>query len=333
VKRRRIWSEHLPPAEVTTPRVLSLLADASIQLLMAVFPHTREAMRDVVRACRDAGVSVGLWPMLEDEAGRWASADNGERYADFVRRVFDALGDELPDTLAIDLEPPIADVRRILDRDPRPLLRRALGRTSEPAGVRALVEIVDEVNARDVETLAALVPPLGAGWALGPGLERAIGTPLSRLRLRRAGPMLYTTLLTGYGRGVVRRRDATSLLAMLAEDTRRELGERAALSLGTVGTGALGDERIYDGPDDLALDVAVARAAGVDDLALFDLGGVLQRPPVDPWLSAFVDTAPAAAPVVLSKRARLLRAAVRTAGVALSGLSATGRSGRRPGPR
>ncbi len=331
--KRRIWSELLSPEEATAPRVLSLLAEADIQLLMAIFPHTRDRARHVLQACREAGVSVGLWPMLSDEAGRWASVDNGEQYAAFVRQLLSALGDQMPDTFAINLEPPIAEVRQILDRNPRALLRRAIGREPRPEGARALVEIVDEVNARGVETLAALVPPLGTGWALGRGFENAIGAPLSALRLSRAGPMLYTTLLTGYGRGVVRRRDATSLLAMLAEATQRQMGARATLSLGTVGTGALGDERIYDGPQDLALDVAVARAAGVDNLALFDLGGVLGRPPTAAWLRAFVDTPPAKEPVRLSKRARVLRGAALTLGVALSGLAATAQSGRRPDRR
>jgi hypothetical protein len=324
VKRRRIWSEHVTFVDATASSVLRALSLADVQPLLAVFPRTRDTARDLVGACRDAGVSVGLWPMIEDDAGRWASAHNGVAYADFVRRLLDDLGGVLPDTLAIDLEPPIADVRRLVNADPRPLLRRVVTPYPE-GGARALVTLVDEVNALGVETLAALVPPLGTGWGRGEGFEHAFGSPLSRLRIKRAGPMTYTSLFTGYGRGVIRRRDARSLLAMLARDTRRTLGERAVLSLGTVGTGALGDERIYEGTAELAEDVAIASAAGIEDLALFDLGGILRRPPVERWLEAFTETGPFEGAVQHSKRARVIRAAVRALGLVLNGLASSAR--------
>jgi len=315
-------------ADATAPPVLDALRSADVQLLQAVFPHTTEATRDLIRACRDRGVSVGVWPMIEDDAGRWASADNGVRYARFARSVLDALGDDAPDTLAIDLEPPIVDVRRILRADPRPLVRRAL-RPIREEGAHALVELVNEANERGLETFAALVPPLGTGWGGTHGFERAFGSPVSRLRLSRAGPMSYTTLFAGYGRGLIRPRDAQGLLSMLAAGAHRTLGERASLSLGTIGTGALGDERTYTGPDDLAEDVAIARAAGVDDLALFDLGGMLARPPLERWLDVFTSTPAATKLGRPSRRARAIRAALKASGSALSGLASSGRSGRR----
>ena len=50
--------------------------------------------------------------------------------------------------------------------------------------------------------------------------------------------------------------------------------------------GALGDEPRYRDPSELAVDVAVARAGGVETLNLFDLGGVLRRGPAEAWLEA-----------------------------------------------
>ncbi|MBW2460728.1 MAG: hypothetical protein JRH11_03715 [Deltaproteobacteria bacterium] len=330
--RRRIWSEAVPPREAAAPEVLTLLARADVQLIQAVFPHTLGDAGELVRACRSHGVSVGLWPMLDDIDGRWASRKNGVAYAEHVRRLLEVLGGTLPDTVAIDLEPPISDVRRMLAADPRPLLG-PLFAPPPLAGERALEALVDDLNRHGIETLAALVPPLGTGWIGTRGYALAFGSPLPDLRLQRLGPMGYTTLLSGYSRGTLRRADARALLAMVAKGAARHLGPAATLSLGVVGGGALGDEATYRTPADLAEDVAVARAAGVDDLALFSLDGLLGRPPAARWLEAFTETPAAAILERPSRRARALRLGISASGAALSALAATARFGRRRGLR
>ncbi|MFK5151303.1 hypothetical protein ACI4CU_28550, partial [Klebsiella pneumoniae] len=79
-------------------------------------------------------------------------------------------------------------------------------------------------------------------------------------------------------RRVLDRRDVRALLSAATLAAVARFGDRASVSLGCVGTGALGDEPIYRSPDELADDVAIAAEAGATDLALFDLGGVLARP-------------------------------------------------------
>jgi hypothetical protein len=70
---------------------------------------------------------------------------------------------------------------------------------------------------------------------------------------------------------------------------------------------------VYRAPNELADDVAIARAAGVDDLALFDLAGAVARPPLDDWLDAFVSTAPADSAPHAGRRVRLFRSVARIA--------------------
>jgi hypothetical protein len=77
------------------------------------------------------------------------------------------------------------------------------------------------------------------------------------------------------------------MLGLCARRARTRWGARAGLSLGAVGTGAFGDEPVLRSPAELARDVAIARAAGIQELSLFELGGVLRRAPAEPWLEAF----------------------------------------------
>ncbi|WP_437839943.1 hypothetical protein [Sorangium sp. So ce1153] len=311
--RRRIWSELLPLEVVRAPGTLALLRRYALELAIAVRPETAAGLPDLVAACADAGVAVAVWPMIADEDGRWASAGNAAAFGAFVARLLGALDGRGASAAEVvfDLEPPIQEVRRALAGG-RGALELLGGRSAGAPGgprwrdaERAYVEMATALHARGVATSAAIVPLVLAD---GParGWERILGTPVSAPPWGRVSAMLYTSLFEGYSRGALGRDDAVALLAGACRAAARRFGPRAGVSLGAVGKGALGDEPVYRSVDELREDVAVAAAAGVADLALFDLGGVLARPPAEAWLEAFV------APPL---EARLPRATLRARGV------------------
>jgi hypothetical protein len=96
------------------------------------------------------------------------------------------------------------------------------------------------------------------------------------------------------------------MLGTLSRAAASRFGPAAGVSLGAIGAGAFGDEPIYRSPEELADDVSIARAAGVDDLTLFDLGGAVARG-LEDWLDVFVHTEPARSlpEVTLASRAAL----------------------------
>jgi hypothetical protein len=98
--------------------------------------------------------------------------------------------------------------------------------------------------------------------------------------------MAYTSLYEGWSRGLINRSRAERLLSITARAARWRFGETAGISLGCVGPGAFGDEPGYRNVGELQRDVAIARRAGIDELALFDLAGVVRRGDVDAWLDA-----------------------------------------------
>jgi hypothetical protein len=275
--RARVWCENLPYDEL--PAQLPLLARYGVELLLAVRPWQLAEIGDLVRRVGDAGVFVGVWPMLADEDGRWASAHS---YAKFI-----ALADEVsaraPEAgeLVIDLEPPFAQ-----------LARWKAGRPARPlaGGFRVAREsfIAAARHWRARHRVTSAVLPFIAFERRGEWLQRLLGTPTTSLDLDAHNVMAYTSLFEGWSRGVLDRRRAEALLAACARATHRRFGSRAALSLGTVGGGAFGDEPCYRDPHELARDVALARAAGITELALFDLTGIVHRAPAEAWLEAFV---------------------------------------------
>jgi len=289
--RRRIWSEDVPVDVISRPITLELARRFGLGLIVAVRPSDVQSVPRLLASATDQGVVVEVWPMLDDVDGRWVSASNAAEFAAFVRLIVSVVEREqcVLGGVALDLEPRIDDVRAAIDGRPRVLgLAGASARFA--SSLRVLGALVRDLVRDEVAVSAAAVPlvlldpPKGAAWQV------AMGTPVDALPLEHVSVMLYTSLIEGWSRGVLDRESVGAVLSEGARLTRLRFGRRAGVSLGAVGKGALGDEPVYRDVSELAQDVATARAQGVDDLALLDLGGVLARPNPEAWLEAFVAT-------------------------------------------
>ncbi len=292
--RRRVYVEHLPPEELARPATTNLCRHYRLEPIVAL-PPSREtpAMSAALGALAKSGLRVGVWPLLEDHEGYWPSSHNADA---FERRVDAALafakksGAEVR-TVAIDLEPPLEELRGLLEGSGRARLEYVRARRRRALeGVEVFRRIAARLADDGIETIAAAIPlvvvdPAGHFW------DHVLATPVAGVPWSVVSPMMYTTL----ARDVLRRRSDASVRALLhaaAVRLERAVGDRAGVSVGLVGQGKLGTERTYGTPAELALDVGAVRAAGIDDLALFALEGVLDRGPPEVWLEAFVHAGP-----------------------------------------
>ncbi len=288
--RRRVWSETLPFSALTDPSTLRLLARFDVELVAAVRPWDLVDVPALVGACNDAGVGLGLWPMIADADGRWANALNALAFTRFVRDLLDAVPDgaRIID-IAVDLEPPFGVVTTAL-RSPAavwPSLASING-TNWTAARALFRTLIGAVHERGVLCTSAVLPFVlldPRGGRLRP-IQRVLSVPVDALPWDHASVMLYTSMMEGWSGGFVRRDRAVDLLARGSAAARRRFGHAAGVSLGVVDVGALGDEPRYRDPAELAADVAAARREGVDAITLFDLGGVLRRGPPEAWLDA-----------------------------------------------
>lgn len=312
---RRIWSEMLSYADLRAPEVLALLRRFGVELLVAVRPWDLAELPSLLAACADQGVAAAAWPMVEDRDGRWASARNAELFRDFTLRVRDANAKEI----AIDLEPPIDDVRALMSGVGGAARALRSGVTAaEFAKARGVyVAMADQLRAEGIATTAAVLPHAllddGETHDRGARWQRLAGTPVDGPAFDRYSVMLYTSMVEGWSRGLLDRADARAVLAGACRLTVERFGAAGGVSLGAVDTGAFGDEPIYRDVGELRDDVAIARACGVEEIALFDLAGVLARKPAEAWLAALVETEAGDARPPKSLRAHALRALVKWA--------------------
>jgi len=328
---RRIYSETLGFDELVTPRISGLLRRYRLHLVVAVRPWQVSDLPRVVGEFERHGVPVAVWPMLEDIHGRWVNVHNATKFAEFVRQVVDALAmhGRTPTELVLDLEPSFAHARALAQAASAVeldwsqawgLAQRATSyvrtrvrtrtwpgerdrarRTGFEAATVELNVLINEMHARGMSTAAVALPVVALDSIVRPTWQVALGTPVRPLCARRVNFMMYTSLVEGWSRGLLSRRDALTMLEGACVRAVEAWGPDVGLSLGCVGTGALRDEPTYRDPRELACDVAVAQARGITDLTLFDLSGVVARGPAEAWLDAFVTTPPALSDAELAR--------------------------------
>lgn len=314
--RRRVWCETVPPETLAAPATVALLRRFGVDPIIAVWPATVAAAREAAARFAEAGLRPAIWPMLPDADGRWIGAANAAAFCAFAEDLARVHAE-----IVLDLEPPIESVRVTLASRAvnAHLLPGAPGVAAFQAARTRIAGLAARLHAHGATVSAAVPPPVLLDVPGGiPGWQQRLGTPVDGIAWDHVSPMLYTSIIEGWSRGLIARRDARALLAWGCHASAQRFGPMAGASLGAVGTGAFGDEPTYRSPAELADDVAVARGAGVDDLALFDLGGVLRRPPAEAWLTAFtaVEAAEPRPEAIRSTGARVLVAAMRLAGAA-----------------
>lgn len=315
--RRGLWAETAPLEALRDAATWRLLGRHGLEVALAVRPAGVSLVAELVGLSREHGVRAALWPMIEDRAGRWLSVSNAALFAELVREVR-AQARDAP--VVLDLEPPFPLVRGALDGD-RGALSGLFSLVRESperlTGERVMAALCSEIVASGAELTLGVVPFVmfdSAGRSGGWG--RLCGAPWE-LPATGVNVMLYTSLIEGYSMGILRRDDARALLAEGCRAAVARLGERASVSIGAVGAGALGDEPVYPDPAALADDAAIAHAAGARDVWLFDLGGVLSRGAPERWLEAFVAPPQLVSLPRSTVRARAVAAALWGAGRAL----------------
>ncbi|MSP63885.1 MAG: hypothetical protein EXR72_26770, partial [Myxococcales bacterium] len=282
----RVCVEFLPHAELARPAVVRLLTAHNVAPMLAVRPGEDEAALSALAPYLDAGLAVCAWPLLDDGDGYWPSETNVAAFAVRVSALLAAArrrGLTLP-WLAVDLEP------RFEERDtgrgsalgavPRVALQawRHLDLPRFARATREYAALHKTIAAAGTRALAIAWPFVSADFATGSSsmqdlCEAPLGCGWDRVAI-----MTYGSLIAGYSRGMLTTSDVRWYGYRALARLGRALGPRSGAFIGLTGSGKLGDEPAYQEPRELALDAAAARAAGVGEVSLFCLEGILARP-------------------------------------------------------
>jgi len=285
--------ERLPLAELARPETRRLLRRFGVAPIVAAPPDGDDeaVLAQVAELVRDGHGAAAVWPLLHREEGYWPSERDPGRFAERVEALL-ARG-PAPPWILVDLEPPFAEMKRLTGAaEVGPLVWRNLSPRRYRAARGSFAALAERLRRTGSKSFACAVPLCGGDFAVGSRFwQDAWESPLVEIGWDAVGLMVYTTLLATRSGPLLDEAAARRFAFRAARATVRRFGAGAAALVGLCGGGVLEDEAEYAEPEQLRLDAAAARAAGVDDLTLYALEGVLAKPAPERWLEAFVSPA------------------------------------------
>ena len=269
-------------------------ASRGLRLYLGATPSSigSQNLTDILTQAESLGVPITL--CTYPSAGGFANEENIDIFTDDVNDFLDWL-DTLThavDTIAINMElgHPIdtemqdawanRDIQLLID-----LFRNTLDRTMFPVSVSKYQSLVQEIKNRGFEvqitTFPFLIDDMNDGDT---DIQDICNSPLDGIDWDRIAPCAYST---EYSHMAGTFSDWPYFVYSYAKTAKELYGDAAVVHIGLVryeGTPA------YFTPDDLAADVAAAKAAGVKRIEVFKFSGMLAYPnyDFDDWADAFL---------------------------------------------
>jgi hypothetical protein len=318
----RFWVENIDPPEIVE-KALPLLEEFSAGVCVSTFERSLTGENaGALRALKKAGLQVGLWPLMGMESGYFPNEKNAAEYDGYVRRVIEWADSKAvtPDLLAVDLEMPFDQMTLLLQQGPprarlerlRGVLRENRDRAKYEGAKSIISELNDWIKARGIKTVVAVLP-----WVAleiegdSEVLQDLMETPISGIDWDILSPMWYSSMIAGLTGGLLNERDADWMGYDSCLWLRTRYRERAGVSLGITGTGVLGDERAFPTPEGLMVSVQAALSAGIRDISIYNLEGILESSDPRAWFEALRGARPRVPP--RSEKAVDILAALRCA--------------------
>ncbi len=301
----RVWAEFISPEEVSKPEVVALLKRYSIQPCLAVSHGSLgEGYAQYLKTYHAEGLEPALWPTLSDELGYWPHEGNALEFSAYVHEIFhwaQKEGVNVP-WLAVDLETPFYQwqavnrakgIQRVGTALRHYKANRNQARFAEAVSIYS--DLQKYINKQGCRTLVPVLPLLELDTLKGETkIQDYMETPVTPVNWDIISVMQYNSMLVGYSKGMLKPADTSWYLYQLCLNMKKVFGSRASLSIGTTSTGKLGNEPYYKDPCEMLPDVEAALAAGIDDIAVFCLEGILKYERPEAWFEMIRSAEPKA---------------------------------------
>lgn len=303
--RLRVWAEFITPEELCAPRVVALLKRYRVQPCLALpYGHLSSGYARYLQTYIDEELEPALWPTMSDEQGYWPHEGNATEFSDYVRQIFHwahSMRVKVP-WLAVDLETPFYQwqeqsgargLNKITTVMRHYKSNRHRARFDQASGI--YLSLQEYISGQGCRTLVPVLPLLELDLVKGGvKVQDYLETPVTPVKWDLISVMQYNSMLVGYSRGLIKPKDACWHLYRLALNARRLLGARASLSVGVTAAGKLGSEPFYRNPEEMRPDIEAALAAGIEDLAVFCLEGILRSTRPESWFEMIHSASPVA---------------------------------------
>jgi hypothetical protein len=297
VSELAVWSEFLPPQEVSGQ--LPALARFEADLYLAVQPNALGGdLLTLLREAEAQGVGVRLWPQLP-ELGIWVNETNAVEFGVFAFELLEwaAANDVSVEWIIFDLEPSFEYAEQ---------LRGTFGEEGLAAGLdllaghrapedfeaarRVIAEIVEQLHSVDVQAMAVTLP-----WTIDDladsdaDLQDIFDTPLAGIVWDKVSVMAYRPWFSNLLGASL----SPGFVGSYARSVAARFADHGQVAIGNISSPGLLLPQGYSDPFDVTLDVSAARSAGVTDISLYSLDGMVLAGGAERWLAAASGPTPA----------------------------------------
>jgi hypothetical protein len=290
-----VATEFMTLAEIEA--TLPLLASHGVGIVLS-WPADQlddAAHFQLVQKAAAQGVEVRPCLVLSRADGYWASSTTAAVYDRYARRLIDAWLDKglTPTTFEVDMEMPIsralqfAQLAKALDSNALiAFLQQGVNRSQYTSATRTYKDLVGYAHQRGFRVEVTTLAPMVDDYADGDdGLRQAFNVPLDGIPWDSVSVQLYRTLNEEV-LGAVAGHTTSYYVYDYAVRARAIWGSKAAVGIGMTDGGELDPTApVYTDGGQLRQDVDAASWAGIPraQLGLYNLRGILRRPPSAQW--------------------------------------------------
>ena len=317
----RVWAENVKPKEVREQRVVNLLKKYKVNLGLSLpYGNLSDEYARLLELYEKENIKISLWLLLPREKGYWPGERNVDLFYEYLKEVFQwakEKGVRIP-WIAVDLEMPLNQFDEI--KNHRTILGKAFktykilksnrNQKRFKQSTEKYREVLNLIHKNQARAITAAIPLIMEDVVKGNTLiQDILETPITTVSWDCVSLMIYNSANVGYGRGLVRKKDAEYILFKYCQEAKEFFKERAGVSIGLTYTGVFGDEPYYRLPLDIASDVSAVLASGIRDIAIYNLEGILRASKPEQWFEVVLQGKETIPPPTL--RVKMFRQGVR----------------------
>ena len=247
------WCEF--PGQVDFKK-LNKLVDFKASIYFAV--HWRDEFLAIKKKIKNRNISVCVWPILEKKSGYWFSGFS-------ARKDIDRLDNFNGFNMKIDIEPPIYFGKHGLLKDIIWFLRHSI------------------VKGKNNDYLSMKIKKLHgnlilSGFLLPSFLRKRYGDYSIGLYTGQRYSKSYICYTTFFPRFFLR------LIRQIYCSIIKKMDKKNFFAIGLTNSGIFGNEPAYENINEFRKDIDMAKKAGVKNLCVYSIEGILKRKDAEKWL-------------------------------------------------
>ncbi len=302
--RMRTWVEFVDDGNLVEHLDLAQQQSLSVNVAMIEGTHDWTFVRNLCREAEQRELALRLWPLLGEDEGYWANQANASSFSQHTRVLAAWVEDECPraEGFVIDLEMPLERAHEMQDifegdggvTDLVTFLADGVDEVAFEEARVTLSTLVDDLHIEGYHVSASTLPMMADDLIDGDeSIARALWTPLRGIDWDVVSFQVYRSTFDSIFAAGLSDPEATftpGLITSYAETAVTYYGDKAAIDLGTTGTG-IGTQVGLAGPEELQSDMAAALFAGIPlhHIHVYSLEGAAAHDTPSAW---FVEPLP-----------------------------------------